>query len=100
MSDEQKNKELLAQKYRAKGFQKLSLAEYEALKTKRARKKGFSIPLHFKFILSTPLLIIFCFGILFIPYIIYVIATGPYMAPVDKEEKESSYQDFLLSENK
>ncbi len=60
--------------YRDKGFQKISYKEYEALRNKKKTPK--KIPAHIQFILGTPFLILFCFGIFFIPYMLFVIATG------------------------
>ena len=60
--------------YRDKGFQKISYKEYEALRSKK--KTPQKIPVPIQFILGTPFLIIFCFGIFFIPYMLFVIATG------------------------
>jgi len=97
MQDQNNEKALLKQKYKAKGCQTLSLAEYQALRAKRSRKKRAGIPIHFKFVLSTPLLIIFCFGVLFLPYIIYRIATGPFSPPKeDTKAKDAGYEDLLL----
>ena len=64
----------LQDSYKNKGFQKMSYKEYEALRNKK--KKPREIPAHIKFILSTPLLIIFCFGLFLIPYTLYAVATG------------------------
>jgi len=76
--EEQRKKEkaLLTQKYREKGIQQLSLAEYEALRSSRKRKKRLNIPTPVKFIFATPVLFVFCYGVFFIPYTMYQVATG------------------------
>ena len=98
--NQSKNKAILKEKYQAKGCQTLSLADYEALRAKRSRKKGISIPVHFKFIFSTPLLIVFCFGVLFLPYVVYLIATGPFSPPKEKPKAEDiSSENSLAKQN-
>jgi hypothetical protein len=64
----------LQNSYRDKGFQKISYKEYEALRNKK--KPAKKIPAHIQLILGTPFLIICCFGLIFIPYMLFVIATG------------------------
>ena len=49
---------------------KISLAEHEALKAKQA-KKSFNIPRPLQFILATPLVIFFCFGIILVPMMLF-----------------------------
>ena len=74
--EQEKNKaeqDRLQNVYRDKGFQKISYKEYEALRSKKKTPK--EIPAHIQFILGTPFLIIFCFGIFFVPYMLFVIAT-------------------------
>ena len=101
MSDQQLNeKEILAQKYRAKGFQSLSLAEYEAIRSRRNAKKFFKIPPFIQFTLGTPFLIIFLLGLFFIPWIIYLIASGPYVHWKEKKKNtDYTYQDLLIKKN-
>ncbi len=90
MADSKDKKDLtLTDKYKLKGAQKTTFTEYEAAKAKSARKNTeFKIPTFVKFILGTPFVIIFLFGILFIPYIIYLILTSP-SAPTPKDETEN-----------
>ena len=64
-----------------KGKKQLSLAEYKLLQTRKARKPGFKIPAPAKLILATPFIIIFCCGLVFIPYIIYLTFAGPRADP-------------------
>lgn len=73
----------LGKKYKTRGFQQLSLKDYEALKKKRSRRYRPKLPPHLKIILGTPFLLVFCFGLFFIPIIIYQIATG---RPSEKEK--------------
>ena len=56
---------------------KPSLKEYlSAQKKETKKKKSTKIPLPVKIFLLIPFLIIFCFGIFYIPFIIYQIITG------------------------
>ena len=50
--------------------QKLSLAEYQTLQAKEAKKfKGIKLPLAVQIILALPLIAIFLFGVFWIPFI-------------------------------
>lgn len=98
MSDrEQKEKEILSQKYRAKGFQSLSLSEYESIKARKNKTKKFKAPPFIKLIAGTPFVIIFIFGLLFLPWIVFVIATGPYKHWKEREDSKSSYYNDSLT---
>lgn len=90
MTDPKNEKELsLSDKYKLKGAQQMTYAEYQAYKAK-SNKPKFTIPPVIKFILGTPFIIIFCGGIVFIPYMLYTIATSPSApAPSDKVETNS-----------
>lgn len=81
----EEDKKALAEKYKLKGAQQISYAEYEALRAKKSRVRPVKIPFFAKFIFGTPFIIIFCCGIVFLPYIIYLIATSP-SAPPPKDE--------------
>lgn len=88
MADPKDNKDLtLADKYKLKGAQQITYAEYQALKAKNSRRR-FIIPPFVKFILGTPFIIVFCCGLVFIPYILYLIATSP-SAPAPKDKPET-----------
>ncbi len=81
----------LAEKYKLKGAQQMTYDEYEAAKAKSARKSSkFKIPAFAKFILGTPFIIIFLFGVLFIPYIVYLIFTSPSAPPIKDETKNTN----------
>lgn len=88
-----KNKEnlSLAEKYKLKGAQQTSYADYEAAKAKSNRKNArFKIPTPVKFIVGTPFVIIFLFGLLFIPFILYLILTSPSAPPPADEVKNAN----------
>ncbi len=86
-----KNDLSLAEKYKLKGAQQTSYDEYAAAKAKSEKKNSkFKIPPFVKFILGVPFVIIFMFGILFIPYIIYLILTSP-SAPAPVDEVKNTY---------
>jgi len=63
--------------YKKKGAQTLSYKEYMALKEKKQSRKGWALPLHVKFILGTPFLILFGYGVFFIPWMLFVVWTSP-----------------------
>jgi len=88
-------KQSLSQKYKEKGFQKMTIQEYRALQTKKNRRFSVNAPAHVKFMAGTPFIIIFCFGLFFIPYILYqvVIAKDP-----SKEVKPQGSYDALFIE--
>jgi hypothetical protein len=77
--------DLLKQKYREKGLQSKTLAEHHA-QIKKAQKSQIKMPTALKIICATPLIIIFGFGIFFIPFMIYVIMTSPEASPDDKPQ--------------
>ncbi len=69
-----------------KSKEKIELKDYLEAKAKEAKKKKNSqMPLPVKIFLLSPFLIIFCFGIFYIPFMIYQIATGK--AAVEQTEK-------------
>ena len=85
MSNSKDTKDItLADKYKLKGAQQLTYNEYQALKAKNSKPK-FKIPPFVKFILGTPFIIIFCCGVFFIPYILYLIMTSPSAPPPQDE---------------
>lgn len=79
----------LADKYKLKGAQQMTYADYKALQAKNKKTSKFKIPIFVKFILGTPFIIIFCCGILFIPYILYLILTSPSAPPIKDEAKST-----------
>ncbi len=88
--ERKREKALLNEKYREKGIQQLSLAEYEALRASRKRKKRLNIPTPVKFIFATPVLFVFCYGVFFIPYTMYQVATGS--PPEEKKAASAAAQ--------
>ncbi len=80
----------LADKYKLKGAQQMTYADYKALQAKNKKTAKFKIPIFVKFILGTPFIIVFCCGVLFIPYILYLILTSP-SAPPTTDEAKSTY---------
>lgn len=79
----------LADKYKLKGAQQMTYADYKALQSKNKKASKFKIPIFVKFILGTPFIIIFCCGVLFIPYILYLILTSPSAPPITEETKST-----------
>ena len=85
--------EELKNQYKAKGFQQLSLSEYESIRREKAKKKSFKVPAAVKFILSTPLYIIFCCGLIFLPFMVYIFFTSPNAKDNDLDKKETVVND-------
>lgn len=95
MTDE---KELIKSIYKEKGAQQLGLAEYEALQKKNARKFKLNLNAPAKIVLSSPLLLLFCFGLFFLPFLVLKLATAP-VAPAETEtDKDFSYERFFKKE--
>ena len=67
---------------------KISYKDYLAQKEKEKKKKSFELPLPVKIILLTPFLIITCFGLFYIPFMAFQVATSP--AHADKSAHQSS----------
>ncbi len=62
--------------YKERGYQKQTFKEYMDAK-KQAQKPKAPLPLPVKIILYTPLIIIACAGLVFIPFVIYLIFASP-----------------------
>lgn len=56
---------------------KISYKDYLAKQEKERKKKPLEIPLPVKIILLTPFLIIACFGLFYIPFMAFQVATSP-----------------------
>ncbi len=74
--------------YEKKGVQQVPLKDFLQQRRKR-RRKSIPVPIVFKIILGTPFLLLFCFGLFFLPYIIFLIATSPAAPPQNEETTES-----------
>ena len=83
----------MGQQPKKKGQEKVSLKDYLLQKEQEAKKKKKTkLPLAVVIFLLTPLLIIFCFGIFYIPWMIYQIVTGK--PAVEKSQTQTStHQD-------
>ncbi|MFP4473769.1 MAG: hypothetical protein ACLFPX_07910 [Candidatus Omnitrophota bacterium] len=76
MANEQ-NKENPADLNKNQGYQQQSYKDYMALKRQKENQKKRSMPPLVKYILLTPIILIFCAGIFFIPYMIFSVLTAP-----------------------
>ncbi len=83
----------LEEEYKKRGAQSISYKDYIAQRDKKRNRKKIVIPLHIKFILGTPFLILFGYGIFFIPWIIYVVLTNPEEKTADSKKDETSIAD-------
>jgi hypothetical protein len=81
------------QEYKKRGAQSISYKDYIALREKKRNRKKLSIPLHVKFILGTPFLILFGYGIFFIPWIIYVVLTSPEGKSSESKKDKTAVED-------
>lgn len=66
----------LTELYKEKGVQKQSYNDYLSLKKQQDQRKKFKLPAPIKFIIATPFVLLFCVGIVFIPFIIYLLFTS------------------------
>jgi len=66
----------LSQTYRARGFQQQSLDDYLAVQKLQEQKKSFRMPVPLQFILTTPFILLFCLGLIFIPFMFYLFFTS------------------------
>ena len=82
------NKEMqeMQDAYKKRGIQQMSWDEYKAKREKEKKKKKRKLPTHIKFIIGTPFILLFCYGVFFIPWVLYLILTSP-EAPEEEEEK-------------
>ncbi len=94
MSEESKDINDLYNKYKEKGLHKVSLAEYESARREKIKRKSkFKIPIPVQFILGTPFFIIFCCGIFFLPYILYLIITSPSSSREENDTEKTTSRD-------
>ena len=75
------SRDQLMQKLKARGAQSMTLKEYMALKAKKDKVGKPKFPAHLRLIVATPILLIVCFGIFYIPFTLYQIATGKKAPP-------------------
>ena len=66
----------LKMKYQSKGAQKTTYKDY-LTQQEKSSKKQFKMPPFVKYILMIPFILIFCFGLIFIPYLIFKALTSP-----------------------
>lgn len=67
----------LVNKYKGRGFQKLSLEEYTARLSKKSRQRRIKTPVAVKFMGWSFAIPIICFGVIFIPWVLFIVATHP-----------------------
>ncbi len=78
----------LSKNYKEKGFQQMTLKDYNALKLKKEKKQKKEMPAAVKYILMTPFILIFCFGLFFIPFMIYQFFVGLSQEQKPKEKTQ------------
>ena len=83
----------IEEEYKKRGAQSIPYKEYIALREKKKNRKKISIPLHIKFILGTPFLILFGYGVFFIPWVLYMVMTSPEDKADTKKEKTAATDD-------
>jgi|GEM_PF-4135366 len=72
----EEEKQYLEETYKKKGFQQQKFGEYLLLKRQQSGRKRFQIPGLVKILLSTPFILLFCVGLVFIPYLIFQLFNG------------------------
>ena len=78
MDDNSRQNEIAEEKnyvneiYKNRGFQKQNLKEYLATKKQQEERKKFKLPPAVKIVLASPIIIVFCVGLVFIPYMLYL----------------------------
>ena len=81
-TDHQDESVNLRERYSRLGAQQISYEEYLALQKRLSSRRRLSIPVFVGWILSSPFLLIFCLGLVFLPYIVYLVLTSPAVAPL------------------
>lgn len=82
-NDQQQNippieeKEDLSELYKKRGLKQQGLNDYMLLKKQQDQRKKFQLPTVVKLILTTPFILLFCAGLIFIPFMIYLYLTSP-----------------------
>lgn len=74
--EEEKEGEHLQKVYKERGFQQQTFNEYLLLKKQQSERKKLRIPALIKVILTTPIILLFCLGLVFIPYIVFLFFTS------------------------
>lgn len=72
---------------------KISYKDYLAQKEKERKKKPLEIPLPVKIILISPFLMIACFGLYYIPFMVFQVATSP-------SQEEKAIQEISVLKKK
>ena len=81
-NDQQQNippieeKEDLSELYKKRGLKQQGLNDYMLLKKQQDQRKKFKLPTVVKLILTTPFILLFCAGLIFIPFMIYLYLTS------------------------
>lgn len=72
---------------------KISYKDYLAQQEKERKKKPLEIPLPVKIILVSPFLMIACFGLYYIPFMVFQVATSP-------SQEEKTIQEISVLKKK
>jgi len=94
----EENPKDLSKDYKEKGFQQMTLKEYNAQRLKKEKKQKKEMPAAIKYILMTPFILIFCFGLFFIPFMIYQFFVGlsQEKKPEEKRQIQPPLQHYAL----
>ncbi len=85
---ENPNQDQLKDVYKKRGYQQQTFKQYIDLKKQAQTHKAKPLPLPVKIILYTPLILLACAGVIFIPYTLFQIFTAP-EEPKKDEKKET-----------
>ncbi|MEW5894618.1 MAG: hypothetical protein AB1650_02500, partial [Candidatus Omnitrophota bacterium] len=69
---ELEEKKALEEIYKKRGYQQQHLTDYLNFKRQEAKRKNKKIPVYLKVLSNTPFILLFCVGIVFIPYMIFL----------------------------
>ncbi len=85
---ENQNPDQLKEVYKKRGYQQQTFKEYMDVRKQAREHKKKPLPLPIKIILYTPLILLACAGVIFVPYTLFQIFTAP-EEPKDDEKKQT-----------
>jgi lipopolysaccharide/colanic/teichoic acid biosynthesis glycosyltransferase len=94
IDQQKKEKDLIRRKLEERGHRQVSFSEYETIQGKKAKKKPLKTPKIFKGVFKIFGIILTCICMVFVMYMIYLIATGE-----DKYTQSEMEDGFSSSEH-
>ena len=96
---EDPNQDQLKDVYKKRGYQQQTFKQYMDMRKQAREHKNKPLPLPVKILLYTPLILLACAGVIFVPYTLFQIFTAP-EEPKDDEKKGSWNLQDLQQEDK